>query len=127
MCSSDLVKVHDYVDVFRATHVGFGQTTAAVQSWWDLDAISAGYRQFVTAYEHVNQQYIDRQSHAPAGAFAEYTRVLTAWRPLPYSDPGLPRRYLPREWAGDAATELFYRIHDALFEPALAHVRSSAQ
>jgi phenylacetic acid degradation operon negative regulatory protein len=57
-----------------------------------------------------------------ARAFVDYTRVLTSWRMLPYIDPGLPMSYLPRDWAGQPATELFFWFHDHLAEAAQQYV-----
>ena len=36
----------------------------------------------------------------PADAFAAYVPMLTAWRRLPYLDPGLPLEHLPADWPG---------------------------
>ena len=43
----------------------------------------------------------------PGQAFADYVRVLTAWRRLPFLDPGLPPELLPADWHGTRAAELF--------------------
>ena len=59
---------------------------------------------------------------APVRAFSDYTRALTSWRPLPYIDPGLPREYLPKAWAGDKATETFFALHDRLARPSMQFV-----
>jgi len=116
--------VHEYVDIFAAEHVGFGATIGAVRGWWDLESIADQYRAFTDTYEPVGIAYRKRTDIDPGAAFADYTRVLTSWRPLPYIDPGLPREYLPAEWAGDEATGLFYRLHDLLAPVAQNHVRS---
>jgi phenylacetic acid degradation operon negative regulatory protein len=50
--------------------------------------------------------------------------MLTAWRRLPYLDPGLPLEHLPKEWAGLAAGELFADLDRHLREPADRHARS---
>jgi phenylacetic acid degradation operon negative regulatory protein len=59
-----------------------------------------------------------------AAAFAEHTRALTAWRRMPYLDPGLPADLLPPDWHGARAAELFFRLHARLRAPALRHVRT---
>ena len=61
----------------------------------------------------------------PTRAFADYTRVLTAWRPIPYLDPGLPAEFLPRGWPGTSATALFYGLHDRLARPAMEFARKA--
>jgi phenylacetic acid degradation operon negative regulatory protein len=122
----DVLGVHEHVDIFSAEHIGFGSTIDAVRDWWDLEDIAAQYRAFTRTYQSVAEHYAGakRRTIDPAGAFADYTRVLTSWRPLPYVDPGLPREYLPRNWAGDEATTLFYRLHDLLAPIAQSRVNS---
>ena len=55
-------------------------------------------------------------------AFADYVRVLTAWRRLPFLDPGLPPELLPPDWHGARAADLFGQLHDRLSGPAREHV-----
>ena len=49
----------------------------------------------------------------PGQAFADYVRVLTAWRRLPFLDPGLPPELLPADWHGARAAELFGQLRQA--------------
>jgi phenylacetic acid degradation operon negative regulatory protein len=53
--------------------------------------------------------------------------MLTAWRRLPYLDPGLPLAHLPRGWVGLAAAELFAELDASLRKPADVHARSVLQ
>lgn len=122
----DVLGVHEHVNIFGAEHMGFGSTAEAVRQWWDLDDIGAQYTAFTRTYRRIGAHYGENKSVDPVSAFADYTRVLTSWRPLPYIDPGLPREYLPRIWAGDEATALFYSLHDRLFPIAQKHVESVA-
>jgi DNA-binding transcriptional regulator PaaX len=55
-------------------------------------------------------------------AFADYVRVLTDWRHLPYLDPGLPEELLPEDWIGIRAADLFFTLKSQLEEAARAHV-----
>lgn len=43
-------------------------------------------------------------------AFADYVRMLTDWRRLPYLDPGLPAELLPKNWNGTVAAEMFFTL-----------------
>jgi phenylacetic acid degradation operon negative regulatory protein len=49
--------------------------------------------------------------------------MLTAWRRLPYLDPGLPLEHLPEGWAGLAAGDLFADLDAALRKPAEEHAQ----
>lgn len=122
----EVLGLHEHVNIFGAEHIGFGSTAEAVRQWWDLDEIAAKYSAFTSTYRRVGASYQTRSRIDPAAAFADYTRILTSWRPLPYIDPGLPREFLPRVWAGDEATDLFYSLHDRLFEVAQRHVEDMA-
>jgi phenylacetic acid degradation operon negative regulatory protein len=55
-------------------------------------------------------------------AFADYVRVLTDWRRLPFLDPGLPADLLPPGWHGTRAAELFGSLRTRLSRPARRHV-----
>jgi len=56
-----------------------------------------------------------------ARAFADDVLLLTAWRRLPYLDPGLPVEFLPENWQGIAAERLFTTLHARLAGPAARH------
>lgn len=121
------LQVTEYVDIFLADHSSFRSTREAVSDWWDLDAIGAMYSEYSNSYRSMAQQWAKVTGRVDnARAFADYTRALTSWRPLPYVDPGLPREYLPAKWPGDRATETFYALHDRLARPALDYVKAIA-
>ncbi len=123
----EVLGVHEHVNIFGAEHIGVGSTAEAVRGWWDLDDIGAQYAAFTRTYRRIGASYREGNEVDPASSFADYTKVLTSWRPLPYIDPGLPREFLPRTWPGDEATELFYSLHDRLFPSAQEHVETIAR
>ena len=110
-----------YADLFRADHVAFGDLAGKVRRWWDLDQLERLYSQFLDA----NGPLLHRWHSHPADereAFADYVRVLTDWRRLPYLDPGLPAELLPGNWIGIRAAELFFTLQARLENAARAHV-----
>lgn len=115
--------IQAHVDLFTAEHMAFRPTTEAVHQWWDLASIASEYESFIAEFKSLRSAYGRATTlPAPTKAFADYTKALTAWRPLPYNDPGLPREYLPIAWSGDQATELFYALHDQLAPAAQQYV-----
>jgi len=111
-----------YADLFHADHLAFGDLTAKVSQWWDLARTERLARDFVTAYEPVLRGWAGRRASArPREAFADYVRVLTDWRRLPYLDPGLPAELLPPGWAGARAAEIFFTLQSRLALPAAGH------
>jgi phenylacetic acid degradation operon negative regulatory protein len=116
-----------YADLFRADHLAArgladGDLAAKVRRWWDLDWAERLAHDFVTAYEPVLRSWSHRRPPAYAReAFADYVRVLTAWRRLPYLDPGLPEELLPPDWIGIKAAEVFFTLQSRLAGAAAAH------
>ena len=85
--------------------------------WWDLDELHARYAEFLDRQGPVR----DVAEATPARAFADYVRLLTDWRRLPYADPGLPLELLPADWNGARAADLFGELSARLAGPAHDH------
>lgn len=96
--------------------------TESAAHWWDLESLASGYRWFVEQHEPLLRSLRRRASLPDAEAFAEYVRVVTLWRRLPFFDPRLPRPLLPDDWPGDDAVRLFHALRELLAEPAERHV-----
>jgi phenylacetic acid degradation operon negative regulatory protein len=108
-----------YVDLFRASHVGFRATGEQVATWWDLEELDRLYRDFHERFAPTLSSWRTRRRRDNEGeAFADYVRVLTAWRRLPYLDPGLAPEFLPRDWAGARAADLFFGLKRRIEAPA---------
>ena len=112
----------DYVTLFRAYHVGFGDLPGEVARWWDLEDLAGMYEQFATAYTPVLRRWTRRRTVCERDAFADYVAALTAWRRLPYLDPGLPLDVLPARWPGLRAAEVFDGLRMRLSVPADRHI-----
>jgi len=115
-----------YVSLFTASKLAFGDVADKIGDWWDLDRLEQLYQAFIDAAAPVLARWqnahpdLDRTDSGKA--FADYVRVLTAWRRLPFLDPGLPPELLPSDWHGARAGELFGRLRDVLSGPARAYV-----
>ncbi|MGH8839064.1 MAG: PaaX family transcriptional regulator, partial [Jiangellaceae bacterium] len=111
-----------YVDLFRADYLAFGDVREQVRRWWDLDGLQAMYDEFLATHDPLLARWKRRRSAADAEAFGDWVRALTAWRRLPYLDPGLPSEVLPFGWQGTEAAEVFFALRERLAEPAHDHV-----
>ena len=112
-----------YVDLFRAEYLAFGDPAEKVAQWWDLASLGQLYTDFLQTHEPRRAHWADAPEVTPgAQAFGDYVRALTAWRRLPYLDPGLPTDLLPQSWSGTRAAETFFALHGLLAEPAHAFV-----
>jgi phenylacetic acid degradation operon negative regulatory protein len=109
-----------YVELFRGAHLALGEVRDNVARWWDLEQLHDRYAEFLDRQERVREV----PDPTPERAFADYVRLLTDWRRLPYADPGLPLELLPADWNGARAADLFADLHGRLAGPAREHARS---
>jgi phenylacetic acid degradation operon negative regulatory protein len=91
-----------------------------MREWWDLDAMAAEYDDFRDAHARL----LGVADPSPVEAFRAYVPMLTAWRRLPYLDPGLPLEHLPAEWTGVTAGELFVDLDERLRKAADQHAQT---
>jgi len=119
-----------YVSLFAADYLAFGDVKEKVGQWWDLARLEQLYQGFISSVGPVFE-YWQASTQAPGQlgpaadpgrAFADYVRALTAWRRLPFLDPGLPPDLLPRDWDGSRAAELFRQLQTLLSGPARDHL-----
>ena len=113
-----------YADLFHADHLAFGDPADKISRWWDLDELERRYFAFSQAYKPILARLQCGGRCRGGEAFAQYVRVLTDWRQLPYLDPGLPAELLPAGWIGIRAAEEFFALRSMLEEPARAYVTS---
>ncbi len=146
-------QLDQYVNLFRADYLAFGDLSESIRQWWDLEELQRLYGEFSNTYRPVLRKWSSRElsdpepaadsspgaepGPAPSGAppshagwhgaeaFADWVRALTAWRRLPYLDPGLPAELLPADWNGARAADLFHELQRRLSAPARAYVRSA--
>jgi phenylacetic acid degradation operon negative regulatory protein len=119
------LKVEKYLNIFSAQHLAFEPTPTVVATWWDFEGIQEIYRSFSKTAAPVAKYWNGKKGPIdPERAFCDYTKILTNWRHAPYFDPGLPKDFLPKNWAGFSATDTFFTLHDKLAEPALDYVLS---
>lgn len=110
-----------YVSLFTAGYLAFGDVRDKISEWWDLDRLEQLYQAFIDSAAPVLARW-QGNGGDPGQAFADYVRVLTAWRRLPFLDPGLPPELLPADWHGARAADLFGQLRTRLGGPAREHV-----
>ncbi len=112
-----------YVELFRGASLALGEVRDNVARWWDLEQLHARYAEFLDRQEPVRDRVAAGGGGGTEQAFADYVRLLTDWRRLPYADPGLPLDLLPADWNGARAADLFVELRGRLDGPAHEHAR----
>ncbi len=120
LAALDRAELTSYTELFRGDYLGSGPADVRVGEWWDLPAIAALYDEFLADHRSLT----GLGSPDPARAFTAYVPMLTAWRRLPYLDPGLPLALLPDDWPGVGAGDLFADLDSRLREPAAKHAHA---
>lgn len=111
-----------YTELFRGEYLGVEDLSSRVAQWWDLESLRQLYAEFTRAYRPVRERTEDLTD--TRDAFAAYVPMLTAWRRLPYLDPGLPLECLPTGWEGVEAGELFGALDRRLRPEAADHAHA---
>jgi phenylacetic acid degradation operon negative regulatory protein len=120
-------ELNGYVDLFKSQFLT-GPDPTSIAAYWDLDELSAMYAEFLAYTGPIYRKWeVEASEDSDGAAFADLIRVTTAWRQLPYLDPGLPVSVLPSAWNGDEANEIFESIRSQLLAPARAYVAQVTQ
>jgi phenylacetic acid degradation operon negative regulatory protein len=120
LAALDRADLTSYTELFRGDYLGSGPPGVRVGEWWDLPSIAELYDEFVA--DHLSLTRLHDPD--PARAFPAYVPMLTAWRRLPYLDPGIPLDLLPRDWPGVRAGALFGDLDGRLRQPATKHAHA---
>jgi phenylacetic acid degradation operon negative regulatory protein len=115
-----------YVDLFRSEYLAFGDVGDMVRRAWNLQDLQNTYDEFIAVYTPVLADWRRRRSDVEGEAFRDYVSALTAWRRLPFLDPGLPNDVLPADWPGIRAADLFFALRERLADSAQRFVDASA-
>lgn len=122
------VGLRGFADLFVGAHVGAAPAAETVAAWWDLAAMEKLYAEWVDRFAPVRARWAapaaaaDSADAADAQAFADWVDTVTAWRRLPYLDPGLPLAALPPDWTGVRAEALVTDLREVLAPRARRHV-----
>jgi phenylacetic acid degradation operon negative regulatory protein len=123
----------EYVEFFTGDYADGADMRARVAQWWDLDALADQLAEFMDYYGGSLQEWTAEVGEDPEAALAAsdpalrrdafryYVPMLTLWRRLPYRDPGLPLEYLPEDWQGPRARQIFFGVHRLIAPMAQAH------
>lgn len=121
----DRLGLTEYTNILVGRHAGGQDLSRMARESWDLEAIDAGYREYIDRHQ-LGFQTLLRQYGGVVPLRESYVHYLCAlddWRVLPMQDPGLPRELLRSDWPGDPATRLIEEIVMQLEAAALEFVQ----
>lgn len=95
------------VHFFAAAYLAPLSDRELLEKCWDLHAIAAAYRVFITYYEPRLEEERKRRALSDEAAFVERLWLVQDFRRFAYLDPGLPSALLPAHWPGSIASALF--------------------
>lgn len=110
----------------RATGAPNGALGGLARASWDMDAIDAAYRAFLTAFRPLAAVLKRAPPPDPATAFLIRTLLIHEYRRALLKDPSLPRALLPANWSGAQAGEVARTVYRAVAWPAASHVEAIA-
>jgi phenylacetic acid degradation operon negative regulatory protein len=120
----DRLHLSRMVQIYVADYRGLDDLREVIGRAWNLIELRQLYAQFIEHRAPGLERLRALPRLEPRSAFEEYMRALSQWRRLPLLDPGLPPEFLPSDWEGDAAADLFFSLRELLEQPALQHVRA---
>jgi len=122
------LKVKEFMEVFQAKHLGFGDPKSIISHCWDLDRIHNRYARFIEEYSAKLDEHRELLENGngvvSSEFFTERFELIHQYRRLPYLDPDLPEDLLPENWLRSQASELFHEYHDILAKKANSYFNS---
>ncbi|MBI4674267.1 MAG: phenylacetic acid degradation operon negative regulatory protein PaaX [Chloroflexi bacterium] len=116
------LNLQPYVQTFTATLEGFVSEQDIVVRSWDLQAINAGYQEFIakhrTLFDDCQQRLQAGDALNEAECFVRRFNLIHDYRRFPFRDPHLPIELVPPDWCGVQAANFFREYHQLLAEPA---------
>ena len=107
--------LNGHLRVFRSELVGPSNPGEMIAQAWDLEAIAARYEAFVRRWSG------EETSATDADVLPKHLAMLSDWLDAVRGDPRVPLEYLPPEWPGLKAQQVFSRVR-VVFAPRARRV-----
>jgi phenylacetic acid degradation operon negative regulatory protein len=102
------------IHLFTGEYRGPRSDRELVARCWDLDGISAAYREFSRRYGPRLTGERETGALSDEDAFAERLWLVHDFRKFAYLDPGLPSELVPAHWPGTSAAAIFREYYALL-------------
>ena len=97
-----------YLHFFRGDYLGNTEIDALIRKCWEFETVAEKYDRFLARYRPVLADL--NRKDAPLTAEETFTKrfwLSYDFLPLLRVDPNLPKRFLPEDWAGFEARQLY--------------------
>ena len=118
---------HDKVVAMKAINIGAlagKPLQQLVHECWNLEALSAKYRDFIELFRPVLRTMRAADSLDPEQCFLVQTLLMHDFRRTLLHDPQLPSQLLPGNWSGGIARQLCRDIYSVTYPLAQQHLLS---
>ncbi|MFD2421132.1 PaaX family transcriptional regulator [Amycolatopsis pigmentata] len=107
-----------HVKAFEATTLAPTDVDEMIADAWDLDAIAARYRAFLTRWD------VEDPLPGAPDDLARHLLLITEWLLVVREDPRLPVEHLPADWPAVRAEHVVLRLRKR-FEPEMSRIVES--
>ncbi|WP_339164392.1 PaaX family transcriptional regulator C-terminal domain-containing protein [Siminovitchia sp. FSL W7-1587] len=119
--------LNDYSILFTSSSFVSHDDQDIIHKGWDLDQIEEKHADFIARYKNKFEQLKEDAWNSKLTdnqCFIDRTELVHEYRKFLFFDPNFPADFLPRDWIGFRARELFFNIHQLLAIPAIRYFES---
>ncbi len=108
-------ETNDYLHFFSGDYLGNTDIDQLIQQCWDFETVAAEYQRFIQHYTPILDKLMTQTGSLSAEATFRHRFWLSYdFLPLLRLDPNLPSQFLPTQWAGFEARQLYTHIKEQL-------------
>lgn len=119
--------LNDYSILFTSSSFVSHDDQDIIHKGWDLDQIEERHADFIERYKGKFEQLKEDAWNSKLTdnqCFIDRTELVHEYRKFLFFDPNFPADFLPHDWIGFRARELFFNIHQLLAIPAIRYFES---
>lgn len=116
---TEALKLTNQVYLFAGEYFGPPHEQEIVNQCWGLVELNRAYRAFIDRHKPGWEQFMAQSNNGDINAHAAFVQrflLVHEYRSFPYVDPNLPPQFLPGDWLGNEAIQLF-QAYAALLAP----------
>lgn len=117
-------ETHSFLHFFSGNYLGNTDIDKLIGKCWDLESLSDKYTEFIQHYEPIMVHLKQSQPKlSPEDSFRHRFWVSYDFLPLLRLDPNLPDQFLPSDWVGNHARQLYMSFKDQTLIPQTSFLK----